>query len=59
MANPHCNRTIPNSTGVEALDGTDGRIHKVLLSYRGYTNIYFCPDCGKRFNTELKEDEGY
>jgi len=54
--NSDCNRSLPGNT---VNDGNDGRIHKILISYKGYTNIYFCPDCGKRFNTTFKEDRSY
>ena len=25
----------------------DKRVHKVLKTYKGYSNVYFCPECGK------------
>ena len=48
-----------NTDCTRPADIEDHRTHKTLLSYKGYTNIYFCPECGKRFNTELKEDKTY
>lgn len=37
-------------------DITDSRIHKTLKSLQGYSNVYFCPDCGVRFHVEPRED---
>ena len=35
----------------------DSRVHKVLKTYKGYSNVYFCPECGKRFTMELHHSE--
>ena len=35
---------------------TDLRVHKTLKSLQGYSNVYFCPECGVRFRTEVNED---
>ena len=35
----------------------DKRVHKVLKTYKGYSNIYFCPECGKRFSIGLHHSE--
>ena len=35
----------------------DKRVHKVLKTYKGYINVYYCPECGKRFNIGLHHSE--
>ena len=35
----------------------DKRVHKVLKTYKGYSNVYFCPECGKRFSIGLHYSE--
>ncbi len=35
----------------------DKRVHKVLKTYKGYSNVYFCPECGKRFSIGLHHSE--
>ncbi len=35
----------------------DSRIHKTLKSLQGYSNVYFCPECGVRFRTEVRESD--
>ena len=35
----------------------DTRVHKVLHTYKGYSNVYFCIECGKRFTIEIHHSE--
>ena len=49
---------LGNGEHFECISQTgDSRTHKLLKTYKGYCNVYFCPECGKRFSIGLHYSE--